>query len=113
MNWYLLNTPQSKRYKLYYPNNATVQDKMQSLTPVQGKWQDYIESGWLSENHEDYDCTENKIKRLLSSCADMLLRGAGARDVISSYKQKQIWEHEVSLDAMIEDEYRNEDMLDM
>lgn len=109
MNWYIINTPQCKKYKVYYSNQATVQDKIQSLTPVQGKWQSYIENGWLSENHEDYYCTENNIKRLLDSCADMLLRGAGARDVISDYKEKQIREHEVSLDELMEEEYAQVD----
>ena len=109
--WYRILTPynyKSHGYKVYYPAGSSTKEKIEALEPIIDRYQDYIENGWLSENHENYFCTENNIKRMLDSMGSMLLRGAGARDVISAYKQERIDSMECSLDEILERQYNEE-----
>lgn len=67
-------------YKVHLPNGPSV---LYSLRPGQTwkdvvtehvipSWEEYCNKNWLSENHEQTYCGENKVKAFLNQCAYLL-----------------------------------------
>ncbi len=113
MNWYKINTPAVKGYKVYYPNGASMAQKLQALHPMLDFWQEYCERNWLSENHENPWCPENKVKKLLDDAGSFLLRCNSGGFVLSDYKEKRIAEMECSLDELLEKQWQIDDGYDI
>ena len=113
MNWYRLNTPAVKGYKVYYPNGADIQQKIEALSGMLDYWNDYCNDNWLNYNKNDLYCPENKVKRLLDDAGSFLLRCNSDGFVLSDYKENQIRERECSLDELNERQRQIDDGYDI
>lgn len=60
-------------------------------------WGEYCEAGWISSNHKDAYCAENRVKRFLDSCAMFLLISNGYRDIETAQKRSTIERAEVPM----------------
>lgn len=105
MSWFKLNTPGDSQYKQYYD---TDEDRVSVLQPILAKWQSYIENGWISENHINPYCTENKIKRFQDDCGSFILY-CNSPDTLSAYKEKRNAEREVSFEYLLKEDKRLEE----
>lgn len=88
-------------FNIFLPNGHTHvikyeqgQDKNAIANALVEEWAEYCEKNWLSVNHNDHFCPENKVKRFFDSLTYFLLY-CDAQDIITNYKEKRNAESEV------------------
>lgn len=62
------------------------------------QWNDYCTSHWLSDNHEEPYCAENRVKRFLDGMAYFLLR-SDTSGIITDYKEEMNRNREIPVSA--------------
>lgn len=89
--------PNGIKYRLYQVPDEPRSETLQRV--ILDKWEDYCHANWLSSNHEDMNCPEKKVKRMLESCAMFLLRGEESDNMLTDYRKMRINKFEIPLSA--------------
>lgn len=58
-----ITRPNGVRLPVYY---TASQDKMALVMGQLSDWEDFCNQNWLSDNHEDINCSENRVKAFLN-----------------------------------------------
>lgn len=79
-------------YKIFLPNGTSCllpygdySEKLGNVKAALEGWQPYLDGNWISTNHTDVFCGENKVKKFLDGLAYYLL--IGSEDVVTDYKE--------------------------
>lgn len=92
---YNLVLPSGKVYKLRAEDKADCAAQIESLC---AKWLAYCGSHWLSDNHEEPFCPENRVKRFLDGAAYCLMLG-DTHGITTDYKRMADGNREIPLSA--------------
>ena len=87
------------KFTLLYDEEQSKAELIERL--ILKPWAAYCLNNWLSDNHEQMDAPEHKVKRLLDRCGTLLLRDVppGNRDTLTSYKEMTVGSREINLSA--------------
>lgn len=91
-------------YKIFLPNGTSCLfpygeygEKLNSVKAALEGWGLYLDGNWISTNHTDVFCGENKVKRFLDGLAYYLL--IGSEDVVTDYKELMNGKREIPMSS--------------
>lgn len=71
---------------------------MATARELLSKWEPYCEKNWISVNHADTFCGENKVKRFFSGLTYFLLLGS-TEGMVTNYKEIMNGKREIPISS--------------
>lgn len=87
--------PTTNVFKIRVENDRERQEVVAKLCE---QWQDYCITHWMSENHEEPYCAENRVKRFLDGMGYFLLR-SDTSNIISEYMDEMNKNREIPVSS--------------
>ena len=83
---------------VYRLRTKTEDERRGAVRALCARWENYCTGHWLSDNHEEPYCPENKVKRFLDGLAYFLMLGE-SRGIVTDYKQVRNGDREIPLSS--------------
>ena len=91
-------------YKIFLPNGTSCllpyedyYEKLKHVEAALNGWDSYLDGNWISTNHTDVFCGENKVKKFLDGLAYYLL--IGSEGVVTDYKEIMNGKREIPMSS--------------
>lgn len=62
--------PSGERLRIEWRSIEERQEKLEALLE---EWRDYCETNWLSDDHEDRQCGERKVKAFMDAVSSLMI----------------------------------------